>query len=124
MKLDVELAREISRYTTNDGSRESILRIRKELRACKSAMSSPEVMTQYAEYAKAFGRVPVAICTACTILERTKRLNSWSVKWAISVIAACRMNLNTADFMVDDGLHPLRIEEYAASFIRLTTVED
>lgn len=124
MKLDIELAREISRFTTNDGSHESIFKIRREIRRARSAMSSPDIMFRFAEHVKTFGRVPVAICTACTILERTKRLNSWSVRWAISVIAACRLNLNTEDFMIADGLHPLRIEEYAGAFIRLTTVDD
>lgn len=124
MKLDRTLAQDIAKYTTNDGSQESINRIRRELRKVRSAMSSPDVMYRFAEHVKTFGRVPVAICTACSILERTKRLNSWSVKWAISVIAACRMNLNTEDFMIADGLHPLRIEEYAGAFIRLTTVDD
>lgn len=123
MKLDHTLAQEIVKFTENDGSDEQIRAIRKQLKEVRREMSSPNAMRLYKDWVKEHGRVPVAICTACTILERMRRLNSWSIKWAIAVISCCRMNLNTRDFIIDDGLHPIRIEEYAGSFIRLTTEE-
>ena len=68
-------------------------------------------------------RVPVAICTAVTIIYRQDRLEWRSVRWAQEVLKCWTNRPHTdLDFAyINDGLHPSRIEEYAAGLMSVTT---
>lgn len=124
MKLDKTFSREISRISNGDGSREAKFAFLKKVREANKALSTPEVRRTYNDCIKRFGRVPVAICTAATIINRCDRLNDGPVNWAHDVLKL--WTNRPADLCcahIDDNLHPTRIEEYAASFIKVTTEE-
>lgn len=124
MKLDRTLVSDIKKQANGDGSREAKFAFLRRVRAAKKALSTPKVQTVYDMAFQEFGRVPVAICTAVTILERQDRLNGYAVRWAREVLK--HWTNRPRDILVayiDDGLHPTRIEEYAGDFIRLTTEE-
>lgn len=121
MKLDRTFSREISKTANGDGSREAKFAFLGKVRAANRALSTPEVMRTYDDCIKRFGRVPVAICTAATIISRCDRLNDGPIRWAREVLKLWTnrpADLHCAH--IDDGLHPTRIEEYACSFIRAT----
>ncbi len=122
MKLDRTLANDIKKQANGDGSRDARFAFLKRGEAAQKALSTTQVQTVYNAALKEFGRVPVAVCTAVTILERQDRLNEYAVKWAREVLKF--WTNRPRDILVayiDDGLHPTRIEEYAGDFIRLTT---
>ncbi len=122
MKLDRTLANDIKKQANGDGSRDAKFAFLKRVKAAKKTLSTTQVQTAYNTALKEFGRVPVAVCTAVTILERQDRLNEYAVKWAWEVLKL--WTNRPRDILVaciDDGLHPTRIEEYAGDFIRLTT---
>lgn len=125
MKLDRTFAREVSKISNGDGSREAKFAFKKTVEEVKRALSTPEVREKFTDCIKQYGRVPVAICTAATIITRRDRLERVSYCWAIEVM---KLYTNaTADkgfAIIEDGLHPTRIEEYAGSFIKLTTEEN
>ena len=125
MKLDCTLAKEI-RAVNGDGSREARFRFLKKLDAAKKDFSSVDVMETFGESLKRHGRAATAICVAVTLWERRERLEGWRLSWAKAVLnlwTNCSpSNYNRA--YIDDGLHPSRICEYAASFIRMNTEEE
>lgn len=124
MKLDKTFAREISKISNGDGSREAKFAFKKTVQEVKRALSTPEVREKFTEYMKQYGRVPVAICTAATIIDRRDRLEWDSYLWALEVMKLYTNAPGDKGFaIIEDGLHPTRIEEYAGSFIRLTTEE-
>lgn len=124
MKLDRTLASDIKKQANGDGSREAKFAFLRRVRAAKKALSTPRVQTVYGMAFQEFGRVPVAICTAVTILERQDRLNGYAVRWAREVLKLwTNRPRDILEAYIDDGLHPTRIEEYAGDFIRLTTEE-
>jgi len=62
---------------------------------------------------------------AVTVWERRDRLESRTVRWAIEVLELwTNRPPDTRCLYIGDNLHPSRIEEYAGSFIKLTTEED
>lgn len=125
MKLDKTFARETTRTANGDGSREAKFAFLKAVREVNKALSTPEVRSTYDDCIKRFGRVPVAICTAATIYNRRDRLNEGPVRWAAEVLKL--WTIRPSDLCcahIDDSLHPARIEEYADSLIRATTLED
>lgn len=124
MKLDRTLANDIKKQANGDGSRDAKFAFLKRVKAAQKALSTTQVQTVYSAALKEFGRIPVAVCTAVTILERQDRLNEYAVKWAREVLKL--WTNRPRDILVaciNDGLHPTRIEEYAGDFIRLTTEE-
>ena len=83
-------------------------------------------MEIFSETIKEYGRVPVAICVACSCRERADRLEYDSLKWANKVLELwTNKPQNIAQFAIADNLHPSRIEErrYAGSLIDATTLE-
>ena len=125
MKLDSAFSREIKKIANGDGSREAKFVFRKKVEAAKKELSTPEVRRAFGECLQKYGRVPVAICTAVTIIERRDRLEACTIRWATEVLKLWtnRSFSNLLFAYIDDGLHPSRIEEYAVAFMRLTTEE-
>ena len=125
MKLDRTFAREISKAANECESREARRTFMGRVRAAKEKLSTPEVQRTFGDALKECGRVPVAICVAATIIKRRDRLRAQTVRWAEVVLALWKNKPGDIDCIayIDDNLHPTRIEEYAGSFIRLTTEE-
>lgn len=125
MKLDTTFAREIKKVANGDGSDEHMRTFRKTLRMVKAELSCVGVRERYNECVKKYGRVPVAICTAATVVDRQDRLESKSITWALEVLKHWTNRPNTTLYfaVIEDGLHPTRIEEYAAPLMQVTTEE-
>lgn len=125
MKLDREFAREVRKVANGDGSREAKFDFIKKVKETRKKLSTPEVRRTFGECIKEYGRVPVAICVAATIIERRDRLGTHAVRWATSVLELwTNKPFSGISFAyINDNLHPTRIEEYAGEFIRLTTEE-
>ena len=125
MILDKTLAKEIKKTANGDGSREArfaFLKIAKEAAKELSTINAAEV---YGQVLKKYGRAVTALCTAATIAEKKDRLDRHTVEWARDVLKLwTNRPSDTAFIAFNDGLHPTRIEEYAGSFIRLTTEDE
>ena len=71
------------------------------------------------------GYTTVAVAVALTISKRRDEISRKSVMWADAVLNLWTNRHSTLDGMCfDDNLHPSRIEQYAGSFIKLTTEQD
>lgn len=125
MKLDQTFAREIIKQANGDGSREAKFAFKRKVEEAAKALSTTKAAEIFDECLIKYGRVPVAICVAETIIERRERLERCSVEWALAVI---KLYTNAPrDKMyacINDGLHPTSIEEYTRSLIRLTALEE
>lgn len=121
--VDKELLREIRAYTRFDGKRETFRPIRKQLDACRKDLSTPGVMYKFDDLLLAHGRAPIAILLACTLRERSWRLDGHYLWWADFVLsnAALPSWYKPEDHSIIDDLHPTRIFEYAGEFLRLTS---
>lgn len=119
--LDRELAKEV-REANGDGSREAKFKLLARVKAVARDLSRTDVRDHFDEILKNHGRVPVAICVAVTAVMREDWLNRWIVDWGLEVL---RLWTNRpSDFsmaLIKDDLHPSRIEEYAGSFVKVTT---
>lgn len=124
MKLDKEFVKEISKIANGDGGRNAKFEFVKQLKEVRKELSTVEAPYIYSDCIKKYGRVPVAICTAITIIDRADRLEYWAYKWANEVLSLWWNAPLTKDFAkIDDGLHPSRIQEYSYQLIKLTTEE-
>ena len=121
MKIDKSLAKEI-KAANGDGSREAKFDLLVKVRSANLDLSRSSVMSEFNQILCRHGRVPVAICLGATILARRDRLSHDTVAWANDVVS-CWTNRppSLTSAVIDDGLHPSRIEEYAGSFISCTT---
>ena len=82
-------------------------------------------MREFDGILREYGRATVGLCVAVTVWERRDRLESRTVRWAIEVLELwTNRPPDTRCLYIGDNLHPSRIEEYAGSFIKLTTEED
>lgn len=122
MKIDKELAKEIKK-ANGDGSREAKFAFLHKIIAVKEELSTTKVRDTFVECFKHHERAAIAVCVAATIWERRDRLGRNAVMWATEVLKCWtnRPASGTARIIIEDNLHPTRIEEYAGSFIRLTT---
>lgn len=119
--LDRELAKEI-RKANGDGSREAKFKLLGQVKAAKKELSGVNVRDNFGEILKKYGRVPVAICVGVTAVMREDRLNRWIVDWGRAVLALWTTRPHDISVaLIEDNLHPSRIEEYAGSFVRYTT---
>lgn len=123
MKLDKTFIRDIKKIANGDGGADHRKAFRQTIKAANAELSSPTVRERYSECISKYGRVPVAICTAVTIIYRQDRLEWRSVRWAQEVLKCWTNRPHTdLDFAyINDGLHPSRIEEYAAGLMSVTT---
>lgn len=121
MMLDRELAKEI-RKANGDGSREAKFKLLGMVRAAREDLSSADVLDHFGEIVEKHGRVPVAICVGVTAVMREERLNRWIVEWGKEVLDLwVNRPHDTSLALIDDNLHPSRIEEYAGRFVRVTS---
>lgn len=121
MKLDRVFEREIKK-ANGDGSREAKFALLGRAKAAARAMSAPDVVANFNTAVKAYGRVAVSLCVAATILNRRDRMEYSSVQWAHEVMKLWTNRPSDPNcVLIDDGLHPTRIEEYAGKFMQITT---
>ena len=124
MKIDRTFAREVKKAANGDGSREArfaFLALAKE--ACKK-LSTPDVMREFDNILREYGRVAVGLCVAVTVRERRDRLQSRTVLWALKVLKLwTNKPMDTCCLYIKDNLNSTRIETYAGSLINLT-IED
>lgn len=119
--VDKTLIREIRRATKTDTLQEALV-FRQKIRGAARDASSPEITRRYNELLKTHGRVIVALITAATIYTQRDHHNDKYIAWAEEIIK--NWFNRPSDFYgytIVDDLHPLRIEEYAGSFIAVTT---
>ena len=125
MKLDQTFARDIKKQANGDGSRDAKFAFKRKVEEVARTLSTTNVPEIFDGCLRKYGRVPVAICVAETIIERRDRLDLSSVEWALEVL---KLYTNAPrDKMyacINDGLHPTTIEDYAGSLIRVTTLEE
>ncbi len=86
MKLDRTFVRDVRKIANGDGSREAKFAFKKKVEEAKKGLSTPDVRDKYGDCIQKYGRVPVAICTAVTIIERQDRLEARTVRWATKVL--------------------------------------
>ena len=125
MKLDRTFAREIEKNANGDGSREARFAFLNPAREAAKKLSTPNVMREFNDILREYGRATVGICVAVTAIGRRDRLEPRTVQWALEVLKLWTNRPgDIIDLYIHDNLHPTRIEEYAGSFIKLTTEED
>lgn len=119
--LDRELVKEI-RACNGDGTREAKFAFLVKLDAARRDLSTPDVMRTLMDCVAKHGRAVVAICVAATLAERGKRLDYWKKDWSDAVLEQWtnRAPSNLARAVINDGLHPSKIQVYAGQFIWLT----
>lgn len=124
MTLDRELSREL-RALNGDGSREARFGTWRRVEAARKDLSSPEVRESFNECLRRHGRAVVSLCVAATLYTKRERLDGWCLSWALAVLDLWQNRgpsfIERA--VIDDGLHPTRICEYAGELIRVTTEE-
>lgn len=124
MKLDKTFLLEVKTIANGDGSREAKFNFFKPAKAAAKELSTISVATIFNDVVRKYGRVVVAVCVAATILDREERLSLRFVRWARTVLDNWHNRPNDiSSVIINDELHPTRIEEYANSFLRLTTEE-
>lgn len=116
--LNKELAKEI-RAMNGDGSREAKFATLAKLDAARRDLSTPDVARTFNDSIKKHGRAVIAICVAATLAERGKRLDYWKKGWADAALECWtnRAPSNLARAVINDGLHPSKIQTYAGQFI-------
>ena len=125
MKLDRTFSREIKKTANGDGSREARFAFLNPAREAAKKLSTPDVMRDFDDILREYGRPAVGLCVAVTIWERRDRLESQTVRWAFETLKLwTNRPPDIRCLYIGDNLHPTRIEEYAGSFIKLTTEED
>lgn len=125
MKLDRSFAREVEKASNGDGSREARLAFLATARKAVKRLSTPNVMREFNDILREYGRATVGLCVAVTIWERRDRLERRFVRWAEEVLKLWHNRpRNTLSLYIGDGLHTTRIVEYAGSLIKITTEED
>ena len=124
MKLDRTFAREVKKAANGDGSREARFAFLNPAKEAARKLSTPNVMREFDGILREYGRATVGLCVAVTVWERRDRLESRTVRWAIEVLELwTNRPPDIRSLYIGDNLHPSRIEEYAGSFIKLTTEE-
>lgn len=116
MTVDKSLAREVRAMC--GPTRDTQRAFRQRVGAAVEMLSSPEVMERFDAAVAVCGRAVVAVAVAATLRTREERIGRWQAAWADGVLEAWRGLPEVADYAIRDGLHPLRIMEYAAGFIR------
>ena len=122
MSVDRELLKDIHK-ANGDGSREAKFAFLHQVEAVKKECSTPGVMHNFDQLFRNHSRAAVAVCLAATIMSRSMRLEADTVRWASEVLSCWTNRPATMNrVIIEDGLHPSRIEQYAGKFIRMTTL--
>lgn len=122
MELDKLFAKEIKSIVNKTNDREEVRAFYTKLEKVSKEMSTPDIMNTFDEMLKKHGRALVGLCVAVTIDYRRNRLLSEYVTWADEVLKLwkCRSGF-VARGVINDGLHPSRIEQYARSLVKATS---
>lgn len=124
MKLDRTFAREIKKTANGDGSREARFAFLNRAREATRKLSTPNVMREFDDILREYGRATVGLCVAVTVWERRRKLERRTVQWAMAVLELwTNRPVDILWLYISDNLHASRIEEYAGSLIRFTTDE-
>ncbi len=120
MKLDKSFEREIKKLN-GDGSREAKFEHLEVVRAAVKELSTSDVIRDFDKILRKYGRAPIAVCVAATLINRGNRISGSSLQWAQEVIKLWTNRPNSIErFAIRDNLHPTRIEEYARALIKFT----
>ena len=122
MMIDKSLVREI-KVLNGDGSREARFASWRHIEAAKKELSSTAAPVRFSDCLKKYGRGVVALCVASTLYEKRERLDNWGLRWSTCVLDLWTNRGPTfrERAVIEDGLHPTRICDYAGEFIKLTT---
>lgn len=124
MKLDQTFVREVKKTANGDGSREDRFSFLKKAREAAGKMSNPNVVREFDSILPEYGRATVGLCVAVTIWERRDRLSRKLVLWAAEVLKLwTNRPADPLTLYIADGIHPTRIEEYAAGLVRATSLD-
>ena len=130
MKVDNELLKEVKK-ANGDGTREARHALFRKLRECEAELENKKAFNYFTpetfgQIFKKHDRAIVAIVLASTIYRRQDRLERSTFLWALEILRqwTARPYSGVDAYALDDGLHPSRIEQYAGSFIRLTTLTE
>lgn len=124
MKLDKTFIREV-KTANGSGNREARLAFLHRAKDAAKRLSTSNVMREFNDILREYGRAAVGLCVAVTAWMRRDRLESRTVQWAMEVLKLwIKRPPDICCLYIDDNLHPSRIEEYAGSFIKFTTEED
>lgn len=125
MKIDRTFAREVKKAANGNGSREARFAFLNPAKEAARKLSTPNVMREFDDILREYGRATVGLCVAVTVWERRDRLESRTARWAQEVLKLwTNRPPDIRCLYIGDNLHPTRIEEYAGSLIRLTTEEE
>lgn len=120
--IDSTFAQEIKAYNS-DGSRVSRIAMINKVAAAAAQLSTPNVREVFRAAIAEHGRAAVGLCVAATMVERGNRISNGYRAWAVQVLALWRDRPAALDRVcIRDDLHPSRIEDYADSLVRATTV--
>ena len=120
--IDSTFAQEIKAYNS-DGSRVSRIAMINKVAAAAAQLSTPNVREVFRPAIAEHGRGAVGLCVADTMVESVYRLSDSFRDWAVQVLALWRDRPAALDRVcIRDDLHPSRIEDYAGSLVRATTV--
>ncbi len=120
MKLDKSFENDIKKLNGN-GSREAKFENLKVVRAAAKELSTPDVIRDFGKILRKYGRAPVAVCVAATLICRWNRISDSSLQWAQEVLKLWINRPTTVEqFIIRDNLHPTKIEEYAKALIKFT----
>ena len=126
MKPNLSVSREILKIANGDGSREAKFAFKDKLEGVSKMLSCTEAPDLFNECLKIRGRVPVAICVAATISEKNHDMPREMLEWAREILKLWTNRSYAAEFtysaFINDGLHTLRIIEYARLFIKATCI--
>ncbi len=124
MKLDRTFSKELLR-ANGDGSRQAKFAFLNPTQEAAEKLSTTHVFDVFNNVLREYGRTTVGVCVAATILERQNRVEPKTVRWAQEVMKLWtnKSRSNIDSVIIQDGLHPCKIEQYADSFIRCTTAE-
>lgn len=125
MKLDRTFIQEIKKTANGDGSREARIAFLRRAKEAARKLSTPDVMREFDNVLREYGRAAVGLCVAVTIRERRDRLGRRARLWAEETLKVWTNRPPDIHCLyISDDLYPSRIEEYAGPLIKFTTEEE
>lgn len=124
MKLTREFTRDLNRID-GDGTRAAKFAFFNPAREAAKELSSHSVIENFGNVICKYGRPTVGMCVAATVVARQDRLHRETVEWGREVLSHWhnKTQSNVDSLVINDGLHPTRIEQYAALFISSTIAD-
>ena len=123
MQLDLMLLMEVQALR-GDGGRKSWIALLDRVEAARKDLSTTDVRRTFQDTLHKHGRAVVAVCVAATLMARADRLQKWGTVWAQGVLDQLQewgsRDLLRLSALIDDGIHPTAICEYAQPLFRET----